>query len=159
MDLSSQFDVSHCTARTLSVGLPFYQGHVSPEPKEAVMRHIVTGTLILLSVFVLSGISAAENQMGIKDLYKVSFLENVKVADTVLPAGNYEIRHVMEGPNHIMVFRQVGTKKPVEVRTKCTLVPLPEKATRDEKIYAINASNTRVLQELIFRGDTSKHVF
>jgi hypothetical protein len=123
------------------------------------MRRIVTGTLILLCVFVLSGISAAENQMGIKDLYKVSFVQDVRVADTVLPAGNYEIRHVMEGPNHIMVFRQVGTKKPVEVRAKCTLVPLAEKARRDEKIYAVNGTDTRVLQELIFRGDLSKHVF
>ena len=123
------------------------------------MRHIVTGTLILLCVFVVSGVCAAENQMGIKDLYQVNFLENVRVADTVLPAGNYEIRHVMEGQNHIMVFRQVGTKKPIEVRAKCTLVPLPEKASRDEKIYTINASNGRVLQELVFRGDSSKHVF
>jgi hypothetical protein len=123
------------------------------------MRHIITGTLILLCVFVVSGICAAENQMGIKDLYKVNFLQDVRVADTLLPAGDYEIRHVMEGPNHIMVFRQVGTRKPIEVRAKCTLVPLAVKATRDEKTYAINASNTRVLQELIFRGDLSKHVF
>jgi len=57
------------------------------------------------------------------------------------------------------VFRQLGTKKPVEVRAKCTLVPLGAKAYRDEKGYVLNAANERVLHELIFKGDYSKHVF
>jgi hypothetical protein len=107
----------------------------------------------------LGALVAAENQMGIKDLYQVSFSQQVRVADTLLPKGNYEIRHVMEGSNHIMVFRQLGTKKPVEVRAKCTLVPLGAKATKDEKDYTLNAANELVLQELVFRGDRAKHVF
>jgi hypothetical protein len=97
--------------------------------------------------------------MGISDVYKVNFAEKVRVADTLLPSGDYEIRHVMEGADHIMVFRQLGVKKPMEVRAKCTLVPLPEKAADSQKIYEMNAANERVLHELIFRGDTAKHVF
>ena len=89
----------------------------------------------------------------------MSFSEKVRVADTLLPKGDYEIRHVMEGSDHIMVFRQLGVKKPVEVRAKCTLVPLGAKADRDEKIYVLNAANERVLQELIFKGDQARHVF
>jgi hypothetical protein len=42
---------------------------------------------------------------------------------------------------------------------KCTLVPLPQKAAADQTIYQLNASNERVLQELVFRGDSAKHVF
>jgi hypothetical protein len=123
------------------------------------MRQIFAGTLILMCVVMLGALVAAENQMGIKDLYQVSFSQQVRVADTLLPKGNYEIRHVMEGSNHIMVFRQLGTKKPVEVRAKCTLVPLGAKATKDEKDYTLNAANELVLQELVFRGDRAKHVF
>src|SRR5271166_4024433 len=123
------------------------------------MRQIFAGILILLCVFVLGAVSAADNQLGIRDNYQVNFSEKVRVADTLLPAGNYEIRHVMEGSDHIMVFRQLGTKKPVEVRAKCTLVPLGAKAYRDEKGYVLNAANERVLHELIFKGDYSKHVF
>jgi hypothetical protein len=93
------------------------------------------------------------------DKYQVTFSEKVRVADTLLPQGNYEIRHVMEGTDHIMVFRQLGKKNPVEVRAKCTLVPLTVKASDDQKIYVLNAANERVLQELIFKGDRSKHVF
>jgi len=102
---------------------------------------------------------AGQNQMGISDRYNVNFPEKVIVANTVLPAGNYDIQHVMEGSDHIMVFTQTGVKNPAQVRAKCTLVPLPVKADDTQKIYELNASNQRVLHELIFKGDTAKHVF
>lgn len=123
------------------------------------MRQTFVGILILMCVFMLGAVSAAENQLGIRDNYQVNFSEKVRVADTLLPQGNYEIRHVMEGSDHIMVFRQLGTKKPIEVRAKCTLVPLGAKATRDEKIYTLNAANERVLHELVFKGDLASHMF
>ena len=123
------------------------------------MRQMFAGILILMCVFILGAVSAAENQMGIKDNYQVNFSEKVRVADTLLPQGNYEIRHVMEGSDHIMVFRQLGTKKPVEVRAKCTLVPLSAKADKNQTTYILNAANERVLQELVFKGDLAKHVF
>jgi len=123
------------------------------------MRQIVVGILILMCVFILGAVAVAENQLGIADTYRVNFSEKVRVADTLLPQGNYEVRHVMEGQDHIMVFRQLGTKKPVEVRAKCTLVPLGVKAKDDQKIYILNAANERVLHELIFKGDSAKHVF
>jgi hypothetical protein len=123
------------------------------------MRQVFAGILILMCVFMLGAVAAAENQLGIRDTYKVNFSEKVRVADTLLPQGNYEIRHVMEGSDHIMVFRQLGTKKPVEVRAKCTLVPLGAKADKDQKTYVLNAANERVLQELVFKGDRSKHMF
>ena len=123
------------------------------------MQRKSAGILILICVFALGALAAAVNQMGIRDSYKVTFLENVRVADTVLPKGDYDIRHVMEGSDHIMVFRQTGTKKPVEVRAKCTLVPLTAKAERKEKIFDLNAANERVLHELVFKGDLARHVF
>ena len=123
------------------------------------MRQMFAGILILMCVFILGAMSAAENQLGIRDDYQVNFSEKVRVADTLLPQGKYEIRHIMEGSDHIMVFRQLGTKKPVEVRAKCTLVPLSAKADKNQTIYVLNAANERVLQELVFKGDRAKHVF
>ena len=111
--------------------------------------------VLMLGVFAMAG----TNQMGIADSYRVNFSEPVRVADTLLPSGDYEIIHVMEGQDHIMVFRQLRTRKPVEVRAKCTLVPLAEKAPDSQKIYQLNAANERVLQELNFKGDRAKHVF
>jgi ABC-type oligopeptide transport system substrate-binding subunit len=123
------------------------------------MRKSFAGILILICVFMLGAVSAAENQIGIEDSYKVNFSEQFRVADTLLPKGDYQIRHVMEGADHIMVFTQLGTKKPVEVRAKCTLVPLAEKADKSEKTFILNAANERVLQELVFKGDRARHVF
>jgi hypothetical protein len=116
---------------------------------------VISICVLFLSVFAFAG----QNAMGISDVYKVTFQEKTIVADTVLPAGDYQIRHVMEGATHIMVFRELGVGKPVEVRAKCTLVPLAEKARNTKKTYVLNAANERVLQELIFKGDSAKHVF
>ncbi|MGA9527927.1 MAG: hypothetical protein WBS24_07425 [Terriglobales bacterium] len=124
------------------------------------MRSVKSVLAVGICVFLLGAFGlAGRNPMGISDVYKVNFAEKVRVADTLLPSGDYEIRHVMEGADHIMVFRQLGVKKPVEVRAKCTLVTLPEKAADNQKIYEMNAANERVLHELIFKGDTAKHVF
>lgn len=125
------------------------------------MRSVKLVPAVAICILLLSTIVvlARENQFGVADVYKISFSEKVRIADTVLPSGDYEIRHVMEGENHIMVFHQVGVKKPFEVRVKCTLVPLPEKAADTQKIYELNAANERVLHELIFKGDRAKHVF
>jgi hypothetical protein len=116
---------------------------------------LVPVVVIILGVFVFAG----TNPMGISDSYKITFSEPVRVADTLLPRGDYEIRHVMEGETHIMVFHQLRTSKPVEVRAKCSLIPLTAKAPDSQKIYELNAANERVLHELIFKGDRAKHVF
>jgi hypothetical protein len=58
-----------------------------------------------------------------------------------------------------MVFRQLGTKKPAEVRAKCTLVPLSAKASESQTLCVLDAANQRVLQELVFKGEDARHVF
>jgi hypothetical protein len=125
------------------------------------MRSIrLAATLIALCVVILAVSAVADhNQFGVANSYQVNFIEKFRVGSTMLPAGNYEIRHTMEGQDHIMVFQQVGVKNPQEVRAKCTLVPLAAKASETQKIYKVNDANERVLSELIFKGDNAKHVF
>jgi len=114
---------------------------------------------ILLTVFALMSLAvAAGNNLGIRDSYRISFDQPVRVGDALLPAGNYIIRHTMEGQDHIMVFQAANGKGP-EVKAKCTLVPLPKKADKSTKIYATNTAKEHVLHELVFSGDTAKHVF
>jgi hypothetical protein len=45
------------------------------------------------------------------------------------------------------------------VKAKCQLVQLGKKADKTSTVYQVNAANERVLQELVFAGDRSKHVF
>ncbi len=119
----------------------------------------VQAALVLASCLLFGICAVGQSSMGLADRYWISFGEQVRVADTVLPPGSYEVRHVMEGPDHMMVFRQMGVKNPVEVHAKCTLVVLSAKADQTRKIIELNAANERVLKELTFKGETAKHVF
>jgi hypothetical protein len=100
---------------------------------------------------------AKDNKLGIHEVSQVKFDTAVHVGNAVLPAGEYTIRHTMAGEEHVMVFKRNGAKE--EFKVKCTLVALEKRAPRDEAMYHVDASNGKVLQELVFAGDTAKHVF
>lgn len=100
---------------------------------------------------------AAENKMGIREVNRVTFSDPTRIGTASLPAGEYVVRHTMQGEEHVMVFQRQGSKD--EFKVKCTLVPLSQKATTSQSIFQVTAGNERVLQELIFRGDSAKHVF
>ncbi len=117
----------------------------------------IVAVLLCLFAFVAMA-SAGEKTPGMRQVYHVTFVEPVHVGNVLLPAGDYTIRHEMEGQDHYMVFQEHG-KKGADVKVKCTLVPLEHKAVRNETIYSLNASNERVLAQMTFRGDTTKHVF
>lgn len=115
---------------------------------------MLTVALILCTAAMLQ---AKDNSMGVADKQTIVFSSPTLVGGTLLPAGQYQVLHTMDGSEHIMVFKGIqGTKG--EAKAKCTLVPLGEKAGRTEQRYTENAKNEHVLQEMTFRGDTSKHV-
>jgi hypothetical protein len=103
--------------------------------------------------------TSAGDKMGVANAQRISFTGNVRIGDVVLPQGDYDVKHVMEGENHIMVFNRISPGKPASFRVKCSLVPLGEKTKSTEKRYTLNAANEQVLQEIVFRGDSAKHVF
>jgi hypothetical protein len=113
--------------------------------------------LIVLSTSLVA--VAAPNKYGVADTRKISFSEPIKVGDVVLPKGEYKVQHTMEGENHIMVFTPVAGREVATARVKCQLVPLQEKAPQSLVLYGHDQKDVHVLQELIFRGDTAKHVF
>jgi|SRR5690349_2487132 len=112
---------------------------------------------VLAALLVLTALSlASENKLGIHNVAKVSFAAAVRVGETVIPAGEYTVRHTMEGQDHIMTFTRAGKKDVFKV--KCTLVALEHRASQDQQIFQISGSE-KVLRELVFSGDTAKHVF
>lgn len=124
------------------------------------MRSVRTVAVIAVCIFALGALLfAAPNKFGVANTQRVSFEDPIRVGNVILPKGDYQVTHTMEGENHVMVFRQLGVKNPAEARVKCTLVPLPVKAERTEKFYTHDKANEHVLQELTFRGDKVKHVF
>jgi len=119
------------------------------------MRFVKALTVLFFALSVIA--FAADRKMGVRDTYHVTLESAAHVGTTVLPAGDYVVRHTMEGENHIMVFQLQSSKQ--EFKIKCTLVPLGHKADQNQTTFAVNAGKERVLQEMVFRGDTAKHVF
>ena len=124
------------------------------------MRFMKTMLVVAICVLWMSVLaSAGQNQFGVADTRQIRFESPTWVGDTLLPTGNYQVRHTMQGNIHIMVFDQKGVKKPAESRVKCTLVPLQAKAEHTVKRYFVNDKNEHVLQSLIFQGDNAMHQF
>ena len=88
---------------------------------------LATTVLVLCTAALMQ---AKTNSMGIAEKQTITFHAPTVVGGTLLPAGNYTVLHEMDGTEHIMVFKQVGGK--TEVKAKCNLVPLPEKAAQTE---------------------------
>lgn len=117
---------------------------------------IVGVFLCLFAIVTLA--SAGPENLGIRDVYQITFHTPVHVGNAVLPAGDYTVRHEMEGQDHYMVFRRHERLAP-DVKVKCMLVQLGYKARETSTKYLLNAANEKVLQEIEFKGDTAKHVF
>jgi hypothetical protein len=118
----------------------------------------VVGILVLCLYAMTLVATAGQNNFGVSDVAHVQFAAPVRVGAALLPAGKYTVRHTMEGQEHVMVFQLTGSKGS-EVKAKCTLIQLAKKADQTSTVYEVNASKERILRELVFRGDTAKHVF
>jgi len=124
------------------------------------MRLMKIMSVVAVCVLGLSVLaSAGQNQMGIADTRQIRFDNPIWVGGTLLPSGDYQVLHTMQGDTHIMVFQQKTARNPVEVRVKCTLVQLQAKASHTETAYTFNDKNERVLQALVFKGDSARHQF
>jgi sensor c-di-GMP phosphodiesterase-like protein len=119
----------------------------------------ITVCLSICALLLGTFVAAQQNKLGVADKYQIAFLNPIRVGNVLLPQGDYQIVHTMEGDTHVMVFTQKHVKDPVETRAKCSLVPLQEKAPQNQTVYALNANNENVLVELVFKGETTKHVF
>ena len=124
------------------------------------MRFLKVVAVVAMCVLGLSLLArASENKFGVADSSRITFFDPIRVGDTLLPSGEYQVLHTMDGDHHVMVFKQLNSKRPAEARVQCQLVPLQKKADRTETGYTLNAANERVLHTLIFRGDSAQHVF
>jgi len=113
---------------------------------------------LVVCVLAVVPLAMAGGDFGVRETGKIDFASPTRVAGTLLPAGEYLVRHTMEGQEHVMVFQSLKHKVQ-DVKAKCQLVQLGKKADQTRTVYQLNAANERVLQELVFAGDTSKHVF
>ncbi len=114
---------------------------------------------ILISAMLLLACTATmanTNAMGIAEKQTIEFTAPTLVGGTLLPAGQYNVTHQMNGQTHVMIFKQTYGK--AEAKTNCNLVPLKAKAEHTAQRFTVNASNDHILQEITFAGDKATHV-
>jgi hypothetical protein len=121
------------------------------------MRFVSALAIVILGFSALA--LATLNKYGVADVQQVTFTAPIKIGEIVLPKGEYKVEHTMQGEDHIMVFTQLHTKSPVTTKAKCQLVKLDTKAQQTHVVYGQNGAKTPVLQEIVFKGETAKHVF
>jgi hypothetical protein len=123
-------------------------------------RKLLLVAVLVLIVLTLSGtLLAAGNQYGVADRREISLDHPAWVGGVLLPSGTYEVRHSMEGEDHIMLFRQMNVKRPAEVRVKCTLTAVTKPIERTEIGFRQTTSKEFVLNRLAFKGDRAEHRF
>ncbi len=92
----------------------------------------------------------------------------VKVGEVALQPGMYQVQHVMDGSNHVIVFKEVGMQAgyrhgntPVgkEVaRVQCKVEPVSKKAGNTKITLRTNAAGEKEVSEILVAGETFKHI-
>ena len=121
-------------------------------------------TAFAAQLYAQHGETVSPNRKGM-----ARFSSKVRVGDVVLESGMYHVQHVIEGIDHVIVFKPVtmpaGYKEyqMIEgrevVRLKCRVSPV-DKSVRNTKIkLGRNASGERVIEEIQIAGEKVKHTF
>ena len=123
-------------------------------------RKLLLLALLLFTVLVLTGTLVANgNRYDVADRREITLSDPTWVGDVLMPAGKYEVCHSMQGDEHVMLFRQMNVKRPVEARVKCTLTAVAKSIERTEIGFRQNAASELVLNRLAFKGDRAEHRF
>jgi len=118
---------------------------------------LVLVLIVFTLVAAMFAVAAEKGQFAIGSTRGVSFYEPIKIGGVLLPAGEYKVKHVMEGDNHVMIFTNVD-KKDKTAKVNCKMEQLKTKA--EENAQEVKAENgDRVLVSLTFKGDTVRHIF
>jgi hypothetical protein len=96
------------------------------------------------------------------------FTKIVKVGEVALQPGMYQVQHLEEGSNHVLVFKEVGMQAgykhgntPVgkEVaRVKCTIEPISKKVSNTKITLRTNARGEREVAEVEVAGEAFRHL-
>jgi hypothetical protein len=93
----------------------------------------------------------------------------VRVGELLLKPGMYHVQHIVEGTDHVFVFKPVtmpaGFKEysMVEgreiVRLKCRVEPVAKSVSNTRVTLGRNAAGERTIEEIQVAGEKVKHIF
>jgi hypothetical protein len=100
---------------------------------------------------------------------EVHFNVPVKVGDTLLQPGMYQVQHVVEGSDHIIIFNKMEmpaayrhgntpvAKEPA-ARIKCKIEPVDKKVNNTKITLRTNAAGEKDVAEVQVPGEAFRHV-
>jgi hypothetical protein len=125
--------------------------------------------ILLLGILSLPALAQHEDMVRIGKKGVIPFDTPVRVGDTLLKPGSYQIQHVMEGQDHVIVFKKMLDPSPgygpatasekETTRMKCRVEPLGEKAKYGLIRFGKNAAGEKTVEEVQILGENVKHVF
>ena len=149
----------------------------------ATVKTLAAGALLILAAGMLSLPILAQDHKGHegmadhkamgKDVIigkkgQVHFETQVKAGDTVLKPGMYQVQHVMEGSEHVLIFKEMGMpagyrmgNTPVgkEVaRINCKVEPVTKKVSNTKIMLRTNAAGEKEIAEVQVAGEAFKHL-
>jgi co-chaperonin GroES (HSP10) len=99
---------------------------------------------------------------------EVHFATQVKAGDAVLKPGMYQVQHVVEGNDHVIIFKEMdmpagykmgNTPVGKEVaRIKCKIEPVAKKVGNTRITLRTNAAGEKEIAEVQVAGEAFKHL-
>jgi hypothetical protein len=114
----------------------------------------VFGVALILTVAV-SMLAADATYPNTGKTWNINFTKEVKVGTVLLPAGEYRVQHVVDGDNHLLVFKAANNRE--KARVPCRVEPLSGKVDQNTQVANRNDAGELVLQSLAFKGDKFRH--
>lgn len=129
----------------------------------------VIALAIALGLFSSQVLAQHHDHLTVGKKGMVRFSSKVRVGDRLLEPGMYHVQHVVEGANHVFVFKPVtmpaGYREysMVEgseiVRLKCRVEPVTKSVNNTKITFGRNATGERTIEEIQVAGEKVKHIF
>ena len=152
---------------------------ITNQPMTTTIKTITACALLVLALGMLSLPLLAQEHQGmhpqtakgeviIGKKGAVHFTAQVKAGGTVLKPGMYEVQHVMEGSEHVIVFNEVGMQAGYKMgntplgkevaRIKCKVEPVTKKVSNTQITLRTNAAGEKEIAEVQVAGEAFKHL-
>ncbi len=113
--------------------------------------------MVIFALIVVGTLVAAQNG-AVGKAHDLTLRAPARIGDITLPAATYQVTHLMENGQHVMLFKGIrGDKK--EYRVSCKMRELQAVARNDEIHFEEPSPKERILTTLVFAGDKVEHVF
>ena len=134
------------------------------------MKFIATAIALMFALGVTASQALAQHgdHLTVGKTGMVRLSSPTRASDQLLEPGMYHVQHVIEGTDHVFIFKPVtmpaGYKEysMVEgkeiVRMKCRVEPVAKSVNNTKITFGRNAAGERVIEEIQVPGENVKHV-